>query len=163
MMKALLFLAVLVWPASAHLHPFHISVTEVVHKPKERVIQVSVRLFLDDFEETLRSFTDNGLLDIMEEDETYLNEQVGAYLLKNFAITGKKPVELQYLGFEYDRDVMWCYLEGTKVKPTDELQVKSTVMIEIFEDQENLVHVRKEGKVKSLRLTRSKNLDAVRW
>ncbi len=163
MVKLLPLLAVLMFPVKTSEHPFHISVTEIRYKPKEKVVQVSVRLFLDDFEETLQGFTGDEYLDIMQADETLLNQEVEKYLKENFSMQGKKPIELEYLGFEYDRDVMWCYLEGTKVKNLTMLKVRSTVMTEIFPDQENLVHIRREGKVKSLRLTRSKNVDEVSW
>ncbi len=163
MVKLLPLLAVMLFPVKTTEHPFHISVTEIVYKPKDKVVQVSVRLFLDDFEETLRGFTGDELLDIMEADETLLNQQVEKYLEKNFSLQGKKPIELEYLGFEYDRDVMWCYLEGTKVKNLSTLQVTSSIMTEVFPDQENLVHIRREGKVKSLRLTSSKHVDEVGW
>ncbi|MEM9329188.1 MAG: DUF6702 family protein [Bacteroidota bacterium] len=145
------------------MHPFHISVTEIVHKPDEKVIQVSVRLFLDDFEETLQTFSDNKTLDIMNADKTYLNEEVEKYLKQHFSLMGKKPVTLEYLGLEFDRDVMWCYLEGKKVKSLEALEVTSSIMTEIFPDQENLVHIRREGKVKSLRLTTKKTVDEVNW
>ena len=163
MIKALLFTGFTLFSAVGGLHPFHISVTEIVHKPKEKVIQVSIRLFVDDFEETLQTFTGNESMDILKADNTYLNTEIEKYLGEAFRITGKKPVELQYLGFEFDRDVVWCYLEGTKVKPFDELTVNSTIMTEIFADQENLVHARRDGKVKSLRLSKARPEDAVSW
>ncbi len=146
------------------VHPFHISVTEIVHKPEDKVIQMTVRLFLDDMEQGLREFTSNQDLDIFNKaDLEYLNENIGKYVLENLALTTKKELELNYLGFEYDNDVLYCYIESVKVKPFDQLTLTNTLLTTTFDDQENLVHVKKGGKVKSLRMSRTNDRDTLEW
>ena len=145
-------------------HPFHISVTEILHKPKDKVIQMTVRLFQDDMEQGLREFTGNEDLDLLKkEDSVYLTEVLGKYLLQNLELTTKKKLELHYLGFEYDQDVIYCYIESMKVKPFDQLTVSNTLLTSTFGDQENLVHVKKAGKVKSLRLSLNKDRETLAW
>lgn len=144
-------------------HPFHITVTEINHRPDQKTIQVSVRLFLDDFEVGLKSFSDNKDLDIVRSDATYLREEIGKYILQKLKLTTKKDLELKYLGFEYEEDVLWCYFEATKVKPFQELQIRNSLLVDSFDDQENLVHIRKNGKVKSLRLGASREFGKVEW
>lgn len=146
------------------IHPFHISVTEILHKPKDKVIQMTIRLFQDDMEQGLREFTGNEDLDILKkEDEEYLKDIIGKYVLKNLKLTTKKELSLNYLGFEYDNDVLYCYIESVKVKPFDQLTISNTILTSTYEDQENLVHVKKAGKVKSLRMTFNKDLETLNW
>lgn len=146
------------------LHPFHISVTEIFHKPADKVIQMTVRLFQDDMEQGLREFTGNADLDILnKEDSVYLTDVIGKYVLQNLDLTTKKKLPLNYLGFEYDNDVIYCYIESVKVKPFDALTISNKLLTSTFEDQENLVHVKKAGKVKSLRMTYDKNRETLEW
>ncbi|MDW3196855.1 MAG: DUF6702 family protein [Cytophagales bacterium] len=152
-------------PSVAHdRHPFHISVTEILHKPEEKVIQMTVRLFQDDMEQGLQEFTGNVELDILnKEDSVYLTEIIGQYVLNNLSLTTKKELTLNYLGFEYDNDVIYCYIESVKVKPFDQLTISNELLTSTFDDQENLVHVKKANKVKSLRMTSNKSLETLEW
>lgn len=146
------------------VHPFHISVTEIVHKPEDKVIQMTVRLFLDDTEQGLREFSGNQDLDIFNKaDSAYLTETLGKYVLGNLSLTTKKALDLNYLGFEYDNDVLFCYIEVVKVKPFDHLTISNTLLTSTFDDQENLVHVKKGGKVKSLRMSRTNDRESLEW
>lgn len=146
------------------VHPFHISVTEIKDNREERAIQMTVRLFLDDLEQGLREFSENGELDIYNrEDSVYINEVLEKYILANLSLTTKKPLQLQYLGFEYDSDVLWCYVEAVKVKPFTELTIENSILISTYEDQENLVHVRKNNKVKSLRMSNTIDRAILNW
>ena len=149
---------------TSEVHPFHISVTDIVHKPEEKAIQMTVRLFLDDMEQGLRVFTGNEELDIYDRaDSVFLSETLGKYILQNLSLSTKKPLELQYLGFEYDQDVIWCYLEVKKVKPFTQLQISNRILNDTFDDQENLVHIQKNGKVKSLRLSKTDYEEVLTW
>ncbi len=135
-------------------HAFHISVTEILYKPEDKVVQVSVRLFLDDLELALRAETGNQALDIADKSNyDYLSEAVGKYVKKRLRVSSKKPIPLTYLGFEYEEDVLWCYLESEKVKKFEAIKVENELLTEAFSDQENLVHFRRGGKVKSVRLS----------
>ena len=145
-------------------HPFHISVTEIFHKPEDKVIQMTVRLFQDDMEMGLQAFTGNTDLDILKkEDSVYLDEVIGKYVLQNLSLRTKKELVLDYLGFEYDNDVIYCYIESVKVKPFDQLTISNRLLTSTFDDQENLVHVKKANKVKSLRMSSSKSLETLEW
>ena len=145
-------------------HPFHISVTEIKDNRDQKALQMTVRLFLDDLEQGLREHSQNNELDIYQkEDSVYLNGVLEKYVLANLSISTKKALELNYLGFEYDQDVLWCYVEATKVRPFTELTIRNTLLVSTFDDQENLVHVRKNGKVKSLRMSKSKDRQQLNW
>lgn len=145
-------------------HPFHISVTEILHKPEDKAIQMTVRLFQDDMEQGLREFTGNADLDILKkEDSVYLTDIIGQYVLKNLSLTTKKELTLNYLGFEYENDVIYCYIESVKVKPFDQLTISNRLLTSTFDDQENLVHVKKANKVKSLRMSLNKDVETLKW
>ncbi len=146
-------------------HPFHVSVCDIVYESDEKHLKISLRMFLDDLEEALIAYTGDDDLDILNyENVPEIDKALGHYLSENFSIgTGRKELAYVYLGGEIEVDVMWCYIEIEKLKPFKSISIENTIFFEIFDDQENLVHVRKDGKVRSVRLTKGKSRNTVEW
>ena len=137
------------------MHSFHVSVSDMKYKEEHKSIQVSTRIFLDDLELALRNFSGQQSLDILEKSEwESVQNMLGEYLLTKVTLKDEKGrvYELHYLGAEVEDDVMWCYLEVEKVKKIKSITVTNTILHEVWEDQENLVHFRAFGDVKSARL-----------
>src|ERR1700719_2370302 len=44
-------------PHKANNHPFYVSVTEISHNAKDRLLEVSCKMFTNDFETCLEKFT----------------------------------------------------------------------------------------------------------
>jgi hypothetical protein len=62
------------------MHPFFISVIEINHNAKEATVEISVRVFTEDFEKTLQKRTTTRLDIIKPPDNAFLDKQIGAYL-----------------------------------------------------------------------------------
>lgn len=147
-------------------HPFHVSVSEIKYKSEEKAIQISTRIFLDDFEKALKTYTGNERFDITQKSEwEQISEVVGSYLLSHVTLWDgrKRPYELKYVGAEMEGDVMWCYLEVEKVRKLSEVEVSNRILHEVWEDQENLVHFRAFGGVQSARLYRGEDRYVFSW
>jgi hypothetical protein len=54
-------------------------------------------------------------------------------------------------------------LEYENLSPFDEIAVFNSLLVNAFEDQENLVHFRKNKIVKSLRLNHKNKIGTVNW
>lgn len=137
------------------IHPFHVSVSDIKYKEDKKSIQISTRIFLDDLELGLQEFAGEQTLDIMDESKwDFIEQTLGDYLLERILLWDEKGklFELNYLGAEIEEDVMWCYIEVEKVKRLKQIKISSTILHEVWGDQENLVHFRAFGKVKSARL-----------
>jgi hypothetical protein len=79
-----------------------------------------------------------------------------AYFKNRFAIAlDNKSQPVTLLGHERDGDVFVFYLEVSNVKKWREILVRNDVLMEVFDDQSNLVHVTARGKIRSMRLTKS--------
>ncbi|MFN7791981.1 MAG: DUF6702 family protein, partial [Cyclobacteriaceae bacterium] len=48
------------------IHPIHISVTEITYSEKDKALQITSRLFIDDLELSIRSQRKEAELDILE-------------------------------------------------------------------------------------------------
>jgi Zn-dependent metalloprotease len=135
-------------------HPFHVSVSNIIYKADQKVLQVEQSIFLDDFEEALRDFSGNQKLDITEDDSEAINALVKKYLSQHFKVTvDDKSIQMAYLGNEIilDDNVMWCYYEAEKIKSFGSFKVMNDLLTEKFSDQENIIHYKTPSGTKSQR------------
>ena len=73
------------------------------------------------------------------------------YLFQKFKIhVNGTPVSYTYIGKEYDIDVVKCYLEVTNVKKLSTLEIENKVLHDMFDEQQNIIHVKKNKKRRSL-------------
>jgi hypothetical protein len=150
-----MILGFIIWILSGvgSIHPFHVSVCDVEYNREGKALQFTHHIFLDDFEEALKKKYDSSLDITKPQNELERDRYVKSYLLENFAVeVNGKPQESNYLGHELEDGAMYCYIEIEDIKKLKSLSVKNTLLIETFDDQVNLVHVKVNGKIKSLKL-----------
>jgi len=145
------------------LHPIHLSVSEINYSEKDKALQITSRIFLDDLELSIRNQRKQPDLDLLEPGAGLTTEQlISAYVLKNFTVKlDGKLQKLNFLGFEREDPAVICYIEIENVKKFKTIEVKNEVIMETHDDQSNLIHVTYKGPVKSLRLMRSKSSDVL--
>lgn len=134
-------------------HPFHVSATEISHNAKSKSLEITCRIFIDDFEQILaekyKAKTD--LHDKKRERE--MNVLVQRYLEASikFSVDGKtfKP---NYIGFENDHEATNVYLEIENIANFKRLNISNGILYDLFDDQMNIVHVEKNGARKSIKV-----------
>jgi hypothetical protein len=139
------------------LHPLHISVTEIEFDEKEKELEIVTRIFTDDLEAAVRAQRQMPELDLFHPPSGFTTDQlVKDYLLEHLSIIlDGKPQKLNFLGLEKDDEAVVCYVQVTPVKKWKTITVTNRVLLEMFDDQANLVHITVQGKVRSLRLMRN--------
>jgi hypothetical protein len=125
------------------LHPFYVSVTEINHNAAEKSLEISVRIFMDDFENALRERHPNKKVDLINPPAGgAMDSLIKNYLLEKmaFEVNGqkKKPA---YIGFERVDESVWAYLEITGVSELKTLKIHNPVLYEYKQEQINMVHV----------------------
>lgn len=125
-------------------HPFHVSKALVEYNAREKVLQVSMHLFVDDLEEALRQEGAEALYLCTDREAPDADQLLEAYLSRRFScILDGKPRKFAFLGKEPSEDLLgaWCYLEIASVPPPKKLEIHNSVLTELFEDQKNIVHL----------------------
>lgn len=142
------------------LHPMHVSVTEIEYDENDKALEITMRVFIDDLETTMRKTINQPELDILNPKGITVDGMMKDYLARHFKVTlDNKPQTITYLGHEREGDAFIFYIEVAKVKKWKTIQVQNDIITEIFEDQSNLVHVTVRGEVHSLRLTKNNPTD----
>lgn len=138
------------------LHPLHVSVTEIELDEKDKRLEIMMRVFADDLETTLREHLKQPEFDISKPTTPALDAIMKEYLASRFKIAlDNKAVQSKYLGHELEGDAFIFYLEVPGIKKLKTIQIQNNIIMEVFEDQSNLVHVTVRGTVRSLRLTKN--------
>jgi hypothetical protein len=136
------------------VHPFHISICEIEHDEASGTLQITSRLFQDDFESALHADHGDGFFKSTAQDET--TKVLSNFFEQHLQVSiDSNPVKQEFLGFEVEDNVVWCYLEIQNVRSVKEITVKYSVLTDTFDDQINLAHIRYQGAVKSLRFSKS--------
>ena len=125
-------------------HAFHLSKTDIVFQPKEKTLQITMHLFIDDLELALEKQGKTSLMVGTEKEKTGVNELIVNYLQQNFNLTinGKKT-SVAFVGKETtsDRQALWLYFEVKNLKNINALTVENKTLTEVHADQKNMVQV----------------------
>jgi len=142
----------------AERHPLHLSSTELNYNAKTTTIEISCRIFTDDFEDLLgKKYKIKPDLSSAAKHKD-MDLLVNKYMAERFKLAANgKPLRVNYLGFENDKEAVIIYLESDKVKALKKLETTCTVLYDFFDDQINIFHVTFNGNRKSSKLTYPEN------
>lgn len=137
-------------------HPIHASVSEINYSEKDKALQITSRIFIDDLELSVRSQRQEEGLDITQPKNGITTEQlVKDYVVNHFKVKlDGKAAKMNFLAVETEDVAFVCYIEIPNVKKVKTMEVFNDVITETHDDQSNLVHVTYKGPVKSARLMR---------
>lgn len=135
------------------LHPFHVSVIEINHNAADKTLEISCKIFTDDFERTLAKNYATKVDLINPPDKNAMDTLVKKYLYSHLSIKANgKPVTLNYIGFEVDKEAAYGYIEVSNVPSVSKVDIGTNIMYDMFEDQVNIMHVIVNGERKSTKL-----------
>jgi hypothetical protein len=148
-------------------HAFHLSKTDIVYQPKEKTLQLTMHVFIDDLELALEKQGKTSLSIGTEKEKAGVNDLIIKYLQQNLSLTvNNKKTALSFVGKEAtaDRQALWIYLEVKDVKSIKTLSVENKVLMEVHGDQKNMVQVIVPSKkANSFVLEKGKPMDTAKF
>lgn len=137
------------------VHPLHVSVTEIDMDEKDKALEITMRVFIDDVELALRKKLNQPELDVLNlKNGLTLDQLMTDYLRDHLKISlDKKIQKIKYLGHEIEDEGFIFYNEVSAIKKWQTIEVQNDIIMETHSDQSNLVHVKVKDKIKSMRLT----------
>lgn len=134
-------------------HPLHVSVAEINHNAGEKTLEISCKLFTDDFEKVLGMNYKTKVDLINPPDRPAMEKLVNQFVQGHLKIeVDGKPVQFHYLGYEKDNDAIYSYFQADDIPAVKKIEVTNSLMHELYSDQINLMHVIVGGKRKSTKL-----------
>ena len=138
---------------STPLHPIYVSVTSIEHNAKEKTLEVSCKLFTDDFEKVLRNIYKSSVDLINPKDRSAMDKLINNYVQNHLQIeTDGKTVTLKYLGYEQEEEGITSYYEAVNINQVKNISIKNNLLYEYQTEQIGLIHITVEGIRKSTKL-----------
>ena len=133
------------------------SLTQIKFKPETKSIQIIINVFMDDIELALNKDYNIDLQLTTKKELPNNNVYFEKYLREKlqFTIDGT-PKKFNYIGKEYENDLVYFYLEVENIDDIKSLEVENTILTTYFPKQENLLKTKIYNKYQSLLLTAKK-------
>lgn len=138
----------------ANIHPYHVSATEMEYDARSQKIEISTKIFTDDFENVLRKLYKRkvDLADTaVRKQMTLLIEK---YITTHLSVrNNNKTLPLKLFGWEIDHEAVFVYtVADAPAFNAAKIQVEKTVLYDLFDDQVNIIHFIYNGQRKSNKL-----------
>ena len=134
-------------------HPFHVSVIEIHHNLDDKTLEISCKIFTDDFEKVLAKNYRTKVDLINPPNKSAMDTLIKKYLLSHLSIKANgRPVSFSYIGFENDHEAAYGYIEVPDVPSVNKFELSTNIMYDLFDDQMNIFHITVGGKRKSTKL-----------
>lgn len=133
------------------MHPFYISLTDMVYNETNQTIEIAQKIFWDDLEEALSNKSGDRINFLSPEKPEALDLLIEEYLLTHNAILIQgDTLTLRYLGHEVEADAAWFYMESEKIPSPDQVTIYNNLLIDDFPQQQNIINFYKNRNPKSL-------------
>ena len=151
--KRLLVSGLLLNPSAATYHPIFVSVTEIEHNAKDKILEISCKIFTDDFEKTLRQAYKTYVDLLKPKDKNAMNKLVADYVQKHLLIkVDGKAAALQFLGYEQDEEGIVSYYQVNNIATVKKLDITDNILFEYKKEQLSIIHTTVNGNKKSTKL-----------
>ena len=158
MKKIILLFFVFLLVAFTTAHKYYVSVTQINYVKAQESVQIISRIFIDDFENLLRKRYDENITLAGKDEQKIVDTYIEQYLNDKIKIKiNNKPAKLNFIGKDYDTDIMRCYLEIENVKAINSFQITNKLLFDLYEEQQNIVKTKINSKQKSFLLILQKD------
>lgn len=134
-------------------HPYFVSVTEIDHNAKEKTLEISCKIFTDDFEKTLRQVYKTQVDLLKPKDKEAMNKLVSDYVTKHLLVSvNGKAVSLQFIGYEQEEEGIESYYQVNNIPSVTKIDVVDNILYDYKKEQIGIIHAVVDGNRKSTRL-----------
>lgn len=134
-------------------HPLYISVTEINHNPKDKILEVSCKMFTNDLEAALEKMAKTHVDLSATKDKPASDKLIEAYVERHLRMRmDGKPAVLHFVGSEKENDGTWSYFQVNDVPAVRRIDVANDLLYDSFNQQIGIMHVTVGGQRKSTRL-----------
>lgn len=129
------------------LHPIHVSVTNIDFNKTDKAFDISIKLYLDDFQNTILK-NKNVSLNLGKIDELKnANDYICEYIKSNFSITlnNNNRISNKNLTFnkrKIDDGSLWLYFTFKLSKKIESLEIYNNILNDYYPDMTNLIIIK---------------------
>ena len=134
-------------------HPLYVSVTEIEYNAKEKTLEISCKIYTDDFEKTLRQNYKTEVDLLKPKDKQAMNKLVSDYVHKHLALTvNGKAATMDFIGYEQQEEGIESYYEVKNITSVSKIDVTDNILYDYKKEQMGIIHTIVDGNRKSTKL-----------
>jgi hypothetical protein len=139
---------------SAWLHPVHVSVTNLDLDPVRGKVELSVKIFADDFQDLILHKYGVQLNIIEQEDPGDKIAAVNEYMQEalQLVFNGNETADLQFVDAKLNEEAIWLFYRYEHHSKIRKVDIVNRIMLEKFNNQTNLMIVTFNEKQNGYRL-----------
>ena len=146
------------------LHKFYVGVFQIDYFKEKKAVQITARLFIDDLEKALYKKHNKHIYITTKDEIAEANTLIANYLSEKLKIKiNNKSQTLQFLTKEQEDNIVICYLKIPFKDNIKDLEITNTVLSDIFNEQQNLVHLNINGNKKTLLFTNTETNQKLKY
>lgn len=150
--------------SSFGVHKFYMAIYQINFAPEKKMLQITSRLFLDDLNNVLEKKYNKKFFLGTDKETPESVDLLKKYLAEKFAIkVNGQSKNMNFLSKEIDGDVLVCYLSVNDISKMNTLQIYNSVLVDYFNEQQNIVHVTAFGTKKSFLFTESSTSQMLKY
>ena len=135
-------------------HKYYVS-TSLFNFTESNSVEITVRIFKDDLSSLMEGKYSNEYNSNSDLDSPLIQSKIREYLETNISIYFDNiKYHPKCLGTENKNDLIVCYLELEKIPISNIIKLENKILFELFLDQKNIIHVKKNNNKQSFILTK---------
>ncbi len=150
--------------SASFAHPIHVSVCEINHNAQKGWLEITLRIFTDDFEDVLEERTGVRTKLGTPQELAVTNDYIMDYIKEKFVVVVNDTLKsLVLVTKEYDEFATICKLYVPRVKTVSSMTITNEVMVHWFSDQVNVTHIDCNDELKSTFFAKGRAKETFRW
>ncbi len=146
------------------VHKFYVGVFQIDYFKQKKAVQITARLFIDDLEKALYKKHNKHFYLTTKDEISDANSYIASYLSEKLKIKINNKVQiLQFLSKEQEDNIVICYLKIPFKNNLKELDIYNNVLSDIFDEQQNLIHLNINGDKKTLLFTNTETNQKLKY
>ena len=138
---------------TTNLHPLFISVTEIEQNSKEGTVEISCKIFTDDFEKTLRMNTKEKIDLLNPALKSQMDKLVNNYIQQHLIVQiDSRQVVMKFIGYEQQEEGITSYFQVDNIASIKKIKVFNNLLYEFNVQQMGIIHAIVNGTRKSSKL-----------
>lgn len=148
---------------SMTVHKFYVSVNQIDFVPKKKALEITSRIFIDDLDLALEKKFKKKVYLATSRETADAKELLQKYFSENFSIkVNGQEKQINFLGKEVEENVLICYFNVKDVQKVTFLEIKNTVLMELY-DQQHIFHTNVSGEKRSILLTNETSSSVLKY
>lgn len=147
-------LGLLLLLSSFAMHKFYVSIYQINFAPEKKMLHITSRIFVDDLNDVLsKKYKTKTFVGEDKESQKDI-DLMKQYILENFIIKiNGKHKAINFANKELEGNVVICYYNVKDVSKIKQLEIENSVLLELNDEQQNIIHTNYNGVKKSFLFT----------